>query len=124
MHMLCFLLSTLYNVYVAAARVYPQLGAICPDGLESGDLKQDLVVRGEPALRIQWKLLAFSFRCTFLRTICLLQVSRLPCTWGICVLFNDSGGHVCLLAINVMCLHFCSFFLIRQSDSHLSITRR
>jgi len=65
--------------------------------------------------------------------MCLLQISRLSrwtpryvtsLTWGICVLFNDSRGHVCLLRINVMCLHFCSFILIRQSDSNLSTTER
>jgi len=38
-------------------------------------------------------------------------------TWGIFVLFNYSEGHVCLFRVIVMCLHFCSFVLIRQSDS-------
>jgi len=78
-------------------------------------------------------MLAFSFRCTFLCSMCLLQVSRLSrwtpryvtsLIWGICVLFNDSKGHVCLLRVIVMCLHFCPFILIRQSDSHHSTTGR
>jgi len=31
-------------------------------------------------------------------------------------------GIICLLRVNVMCLHFFSFIFIRQSDSHLSPT--
>jgi len=38
-------LNALYNVYVAAAGVPPQLGAIFPDGLESGVVGQNLVVQ-------------------------------------------------------------------------------
>jgi len=37
-------LNALYNVYVAPAGVPPLLGAICPDGLESGGSQQILVV--------------------------------------------------------------------------------
>jgi len=37
--------SAVCSAYVAAARVPPKLGAICPDGLESGVVEQDLVVQ-------------------------------------------------------------------------------
>jgi len=35
----------LNNVYVAAAGVPPYLGAICPDGLESENVEQNIVVQ-------------------------------------------------------------------------------
>jgi len=78
-------------------------------------------LRGDRALISQCRLLAFSFRCVLLASMCRRHVSLLSgCTprydtsfaWGSRVLFNVSCGQLCLFKANETCLHFCSFTFI------------
>jgi len=113
---------------------------LCP-----GDCSQDLRLNSLDYVNI---VIAYRFKCRVIQQYLIFKAKRRPsvdkpmcrrhvsllsrCTpryttslaCGSRVLFNVSGEQFCLFRVNVTCLHFCSFTLIRQSDSHFSTSTR